>query len=503
MKQAEDGDFCIIRFHELSGNAQDSVSVTFPADILFAEETNGLEETIGDASFSGRTLSFSIGAFGIKTFAFRLAAPDGAVDVPTRIDTTFVHPIALTYNADMMSLNANRSDGLSTLGSLFPGELLPDTLIADGVSFLIGPRTAGKKNVVQCKGQEIALPGTDSSVQTSDSITLHMLAFSILQEGEELTLQTDDGAECKFSVDYVKGNIADWGSFYSTSVLRSADIAFAATHSHETSGRKDVAYDFMYLFHYKVCLPSSCKTITLPAQQRTFIVALTQVDNSFDPLTPLISPDILFPTAKEVPVDVASCGQRLVPTSVTASGYSSSDELPKYAADFDSYTKWSDSKSGGKWLLYTFAEDVSVCQWEILFAGIDGDSKIASAFTLQYYDAETKRFVDCDKVTGNTENHLLRGIKPVTSKRFRLQLDSPTQSGSGTASVCQLNLFGSDTPSPDGIQPVFFSADDGQLPVFDVSGRKIGIATVSKGLLHLTPLPEGIYIVGNRKVRVR
>ena len=503
MKQAEDSHLFIIRFHELSGKAQDSVSVAFPADILFAEETNGLEETIGDASFSGHTLSFSIGAFGIKTFAFRLSAPDGAVDVPTMIDTTGVHPVALTYNADMMSLNANRADGLSTLGSLFPGELLSDTLFADGVPFLIGPRTAGKKNVVQCKGQEIALPGTDSSVQASDSITLHLLAFSICPEGEELTLRTDDGAECKLSVDYVKGNIADWGSFYSTSVFRSGDVAFAATHSHDVSGRKDVAYDFMYLFHYKVRLPASCKAVTLPALQRTFVVALTQVDNSFDPLTPLISPDILFPTAKEVPVDVVSCGQRLVPTSVTASGYSSSDELPKYAADFNSYTKWSDSKSGGKWLLYTFAEDVSVCQWEILFAGIDGDSKIASAFTLQYYDAATKRFVDCDRVTANADNHLLRGIQPVTSKRFRLQLDSPVQSGSGTASVCQLNLFGSDTPSPNGFQPVFFNAEDGHLPVFDVSGREMGTATVSKGLLLLPPLPEGIYMVGNRKVRIR
>ncbi|MBO4445095.1 MAG: alpha-mannosidase [Bacteroidaceae bacterium] len=510
LKRAEESECVVVRFHEITGNAQDSVSVTFPADIVAADETNGIEEPIGSASFEGRTLTFSIGAFGIKTFALRLAAPREDIVAATAPDTSSVRPVSLTYNADMMSLNANRADGLSTLGSLFPGELLPDTLLADGIPFLIGPRTAGKKNVVQCKGQEIALDYADDNdtAQSAndsaqgDSVTLHLLAFSIQPEGADLTLRTDEGTELPLRVGYAKGNIADWGGFYSASMLRNENVAFTATHSHEVGTKKDVAYDYMYFFHYTVRVPASCRTLTLPSQQRTFIVALTREDNPVAPLTPLRSADELFPTPREVTADAVTCGTRLMPPSVTASDYASSSEAPRFAADGNAYTMWSDSKSTTKWLLYTFPEDVGVCQWEVILGGIDGQANIASAFTLQYYDAQTGRFTDCDQVTHNAHNHLVRGITPVISRRFRLMLDSPVQSGSGTARVCQFNLFGTDNPEPDAVRPVRLDLTDGPQPVYDAAGRTVGTATVHNGLLCLPPLPAGIYVVASRKVRV-
>ena len=501
LKRAEDSDLYIIRFHELSGVSQDDVSVTFPTDIQWAEQTNGLEESMGNATATGRTLHFSIGSFGIKTFALRLSVPEDVVELPAISDTASVHLIGLPYNADMMSLDASRSDGLTTLGSLFPGELLSDTLVADGIPFLIGPRAKGLKNVVQCKGQTLTLPEEDKAL--GDSVTIHMLAFSTQPEGTSLVLRTGESEEQTFLVDYVKGNIAEWGGFYSTSVFRNRNIAFTATHSHETSTKKDVAYDYMYLFHYIIRVPARNKTLTLPTQSSTFIVALTQEDNSIAPLTPLFSSETIWPTPQEVPADAVSCGQRLVPSTVTASAYTNTNEMPKYAADGNSYTKWCDAKSGNKWIIYSFAEEVKVCQWEVLLAGIESRSYIASKLRLQYYDETSARYVDCDVVTDNTENHLVRGVEPIIGKRFRLMLDSPEQGTGSTARLYQLNLFGTTSLEGDVVQTIRYDLKNGPQPVYDLSGRHVGMATVLNGVVCLPRLPKGLYVIAGRKVRVR
>ena len=49
LKKAEDGDGYIVRCYELTGKPVENARITFPAQILSAEECNGIEEKIGAA----------------------------------------------------------------------------------------------------------------------------------------------------------------------------------------------------------------------------------------------------------------------------------------------------------------------------------------------------------------------------------------------------------------------------------------------------------------------
>ena len=533
LKRAEDSDMTIIRFHELTGNAQESVTVTFPADILEAWETNGIEEPTGTVAVDGCRFSFSIGSFAPKTFAVRLATPDSCVTSVSAATEAYA-PVTLSYNADVMSLDANRADGAaSTLSYLFPGELLPDTLHHDGVPFLIGPREAGKRNALICRGQEVDLPrldadaGSDASDSESsanaDSVRLlHLLAFSLQPGGSELTITSGDETRT-LRVGHVMGQVAELGTWFSVSAFRPERVAFTATHSHEPSGRKDIAYKYMYLQHYTVALPRDATTFSLPSQTNVYVVAATlescdgrrrwlsvdesrglfTADNAAVGFGVLSSLDAIFPAAREVPSDVSTCGQWLVPASVSASAYTHNAEAPRMAADGQSYTKWCDNKSSTKWLQYTFADEVEACQWEVLGGGIESRSYVPRALRLQYLDAAISKWVDADLVTENTENHLLRPLTSVRSKRFRLQVDEAEQNGGGAARIYQFNLYGNPSPGETDVTLLRSTLSDGPCPVYGVDGCRMGMAVVRAGVVCMPVLPRGIYVVAGRKVRVK
>ena len=492
LKRAEDSDAYIIRFHELTGQAQQNVSVNFPTELVSVEEVNGIEETIGNATFEGSTMKFDIGAFGIKTFALKLKQTEKE-QKPEGV------PVKLDYNVDMISLDGNRSDGLASAGSLYPGELLGRSLTYEGIDYEIGPSEARQKNMVRCEGQAINLPNINAA---NDSITIHLLAFCTQNISEELEFDLD-GKKLPLKIAYNKGSIANRGGFYSTPSYRQDDVAFTATHSHEYSTLTDVAYDFMYLYHYELRVPKGSKTLTLPTQNRTFIAALTLEDGPAHPVTPLISNDYIFPTAQDVLVDAVPVGDWLVPNSVTASGSANANEAPKNAADGNSYTKWCDTSNNGKYITYTFTEEVEVRQWEVLLGGIENTDYISSSMTLEYLDAETGTYKPCDAVTGNKANHFVRDVEPVTAKKFRLTLDKPEQGNGNAARIYQLNLYGSLHPGESGLRAVLPDMTDGAKPIYDLAGRPAGTAQANGGLLTLPHLPAGIYIVAGKKIRVK
>ncbi len=493
LKRAEDSDLYIIRFHELTGEAQSNVSVTFPTELLSLSEVNGIEETIGTANFEGSTMKFDIGAFGIKTFALQLKPAE-------KVEKVACLPVDVTYTTDLMSLDAKRGDGLASAESLFPGELFEDVLTHEGIPFAIGPRDASNKNVVQCQGQSIDLPAMSDA--QNDSITLHLLAFSLQSSGSEIEIDID-GEKQSLDVAYFKGNIGDRGGFYAAPVFRPENVAFTATHSHNVSSKADVAYDYMYLFHYKLRIPRGSQKLTLPSQTSTYIAAFTLEDGPAYPVTPLLSSNFLFPTAQEVAAEAMPRGEWLIPSTITASGYTNDNERPKYAADGNSYTKWCDNASTTKWIQYTFPKEVEVRQWEVLLAGIESSNYISSAFTLQYYDNNLKKFVDYDAVTDNTENYLMRNIEPVRSNRFRLAVTKPEQDSGKTVRLYQLNLYGILDPESTGLQTIRPDLKNGVQPVFDLVGRRVGTAQVRNGIVSLPQLQSGIYVVAGKKIRVR
>ena len=129
LKKAEDGDGYIVRCYELTGKPVENARITFPAQILSAEECNGIEEKIGAAETEGRSLIVSAGKFAPKTYRVRLAAPaqKSAFEVKSA-------PVTLSYNTVAFTTDEfytyYRFD--NQRGS-FAAELIPAELTCNGV----------------------------------------------------------------------------------------------------------------------------------------------------------------------------------------------------------------------------------------------------------------------------------------------------------------------------------------------------------------------------------
>jgi alpha-mannosidase len=74
VKPAEDGDGLIVRVYD-AHNTRGPAALTFAREIISAEETTMLEESIGPADHAGRDLRFTVRPYGIATFRVRLATP--------------------------------------------------------------------------------------------------------------------------------------------------------------------------------------------------------------------------------------------------------------------------------------------------------------------------------------------------------------------------------------------------------------------------------------------
>ena len=152
-KKAESGNVYVLRFYETKGKSASNVKVKFATKILAAKELNGIEEEIGSAVFSDSTLIVSMTAFQPKTYSVQLAAPDVALKAPESSTLT------LPYNIDVITNQANMTNGnFDGKYNSYAAELLPDTVVTDGIKFAIGPKTDGAKNAVKCKGAKIAIP---------------------------------------------------------------------------------------------------------------------------------------------------------------------------------------------------------------------------------------------------------------------------------------------------------------------------------------------------------
>ena len=67
-------------------------------------------------------------------------------------------PIALNYNADVISSDKNSRDGDLVSGYTIPAEMLSSEIVSEGIHFKMGSCADGQKNAVDCNGQTISLP---------------------------------------------------------------------------------------------------------------------------------------------------------------------------------------------------------------------------------------------------------------------------------------------------------------------------------------------------------
>ena len=288
LKKAEDTDEFIVRVYEWVGEDQQDVQLSFPLPIISAREVNGIEEEIpgGQCSIVDGKLSFDIGHYQPKTFAIRIPmiatvtfGGGGEVGVPG-------HPLALPYNIDLMSYDSSRGNAASTYTYAYPAELIPDTLFADDMDFVMGPRANGENNVLRLStSQTIPIPSWVSA--SKSRYNLYLLLASPTQAGAKVTVKAGE-EETVLDVPYFSGRAAEPPSCTTlTENYRKENIVFASSHAHNVSNKTNQVMQMLYIYKYGIELPEGVSEVTFSASDRkTFLFAATVAANHADDIVP-------------------------------------------------------------------------------------------------------------------------------------------------------------------------------------------------------------------------
>jgi alpha-mannosidase len=288
VKKAEDGDEIIVRLQEWHGRPA-TVRLSAAVPIVAAREVNGQEQPVADAALQQGVLPVQLKAYGIRAFALKLA-PAG-MERPVRQ----AQPVVLSFDADVVSTNANRSDGaVSKEGGAYPAEQFPAKLASGGVEFVLGPGADGKKNAVVCRGQTVVLPSGNFN-------RVYFLA-SAAEEKAAGAFQAGDRT-ATIGIGKWNGYIGQWDNRsmegdtmigLAPGYVQKDEVAWFATHWH--SRKADEAYEFCYVFKYGLDLPPGATKIVLPKNEKIRIFAMTAVQ---DPAAPVVAACPLYDTLEE------------------------------------------------------------------------------------------------------------------------------------------------------------------------------------------------------------
>ncbi len=278
LKKAEQSDEVVVRLVELDGQAAPAVRLTFAAPVVAGRELDGREDPIGPARLNEGSLVADLGAFGVRSFAVKLARPE------TRLGQPRSKPVALPYDRAVASADgAKAGAGFDAAGRSLPAELLPARIPFAGIHFDLASAAGGKPNAVTARGQTIALPAGKFS-------RLHLLAaaadgdhkaqFRIGDRPVELTIQSWGGyvgqwhnrtwTPAKPIVLPPSESSTPRPAFEYTGLVpgfvKPAPVAWFASHRHDAAGANDT-YAYAYLFAYAIDVPpdassSPCRTTT-------------------------------------------------------------------------------------------------------------------------------------------------------------------------------------------------------------------------------------------------
>ena len=262
-KKAQDGDGYIVRVYELSGNGAKG-KVNFASAIASAEEANGIEDKIGPATFSGKSLDIESGRYALKTFRVRFAAP--AVE----IGTAEYSKVELPFNVVAITTDNFTSQGrIGDARESFAAEILPANFEYRGIPFSFGE--ADFEDAVSCDGQKVALP--------EGTRTVHLLVASSGFDKEDpskpvMARFKVAGNDHERSIAYYTGfyGVYGWPGYYE-SVMRTEDVAYVGSHTHSVVERnKPYVFSYMYLVSIPV---DGEREIELPEARNVLIFSAT------------------------------------------------------------------------------------------------------------------------------------------------------------------------------------------------------------------------------------
>ena len=478
VKKEEKGNRIIVRVQETSGKGAKDVKLTFAGAIISAVETNGYEDELQVASFSGNELQLDLTPYAVKTFAVTLAENKIAENVKQEC-------IELPYTKQVTSTNSDRTAGEFANGISIPAELYEEKVVSGGIRFTLAP--AHKNNAVTAAGQVISLPeGYD---------TLYILGASTNGD-KETTFFVEDKPVTVSMQDY-KENVGSWTMMVNGAecLIKRDEIAATYTHTHDAEG--DRLYLFAYLFKYAVDIKGA-KTVTLPKDSDIVVMAMTVAQTGNQDAKPLASlydsvevsdaPKYHLTVEGAVGTGEYAAGKLvLVYTSNYKEGnvftgwdgdcilaeYGSSAviRMPKqdtfvranrkalgkdvllnkpckasaevnqqetgaHALNGNDTSKWCDiTTKGNHWLEVDAGEVATVNKWLVMHAGAkEASSWNTREFKLEYKVNETDEWSVADHVTDNEETVTLRDFQPVEGRYFRLWIDQATQDVKDTTS---------------------------------------------------------------------
>lgn len=431
LKKAEDDDDYILRVYETAGKETNGVSLAFAGGILKAEEANGIEEVIAPANVTGGKLVFDMKPYSLRTFKLKLQQPRNLKPASPRYKF-----VDLNYDLQCTTYNEFRKTAdFDGTGCTYAAELLPDTLYSDRMAFRMGNKT--RNNGIRCKGDTIWLPqdGTYNQLNLLMSSTLgdYKGGFKLGSITHELI------------VPYYSGFYGQWGhKGYTKGYVKDADLAYIGTHRHDMNGNRDRAYEFTYLFKYKINLGRTDRYLVLPENTRIVLFAATL---SSEENPGAVSAQPLFRTSlKENTFSAASFPTHnliLNKEVIASSGCTSEGDRPESMIDGNYNNHWADYHKGvPNYVDIDMGAVQPIKAWRVVHAGDNASPTTTKDFELLGKASIEEEWQSLDKITGNTLKITDRNLKaPVDIRYIRLEVTRPVRDGGDIARICELEVY--------------------------------------------------------------
>lgn len=428
-KQAEKSDEYIVRLYETAGKSNQSVTLTFPTDVLLAKEDNGIEEDLADVNFFGKNVKFEIKPYGIKTLKIKLSGLNLNVSMHQSEN------VNLPYDTKAATYNAFRSDAnLDGKGNSYAAELFPEEVDYKGVKFKLNG--ADVANVVKCRNQIISLPQGNYN-------KLYLLVAST---GKDVKVPIEvDNVKKEVIVPGYSGFIGQWGHTGQTQgFLKPANIAFIGTHKHNMLYNKDVPYEYTYMFAVSIDIPAHAKQLVLPDNSKVMIFAATIVNdlnNTIQPAQDLLKVNL----PQNVDLSEMQYGKNLLfgKSVIHKSGEVNTLEKAEFATDEDSNTKWCDtSMNKPKFIEVDLGKIEDIHGWSVFHAGLENLDYITKEYSLQIKQNESDEWKTIDTVFDNTQIETDRLLSHLAKARFiRLNITKPDQSEGEVSRIYDFQVY--------------------------------------------------------------
>lgn len=276
VKKAEDRDGVIVRVGERYGEAL-AGELTFMTAIEDAYEVNGLEENSSSVTYHEKCLSVAIPANGIKAYFIKLVKKPA--DERCQSES-----IKLPFNARLIGKNGEQGN------AILPYEWVPNVIESGNVDFNLFEDDP--MNALQCQGQKIDMP------TGYNTLSLLMSGKNDVDASFSWKNSVDNGIrEDRIGIPKMTGFIGSWDTriwkrepkhhlkyhrdyawinqcigVRAGSVTRDR-LEWYATHTHKDG--IDQAYQYGYLFTKTLRIPKGATSLTLPEDQRIYLVSAT------------------------------------------------------------------------------------------------------------------------------------------------------------------------------------------------------------------------------------